>query len=215
MNEDIALLAKLMAIALADTPPLEADAAYVFSETADNENSGLATAAELYAAARISTICCAGSGPYQPDPKVPEAFSGFDAWSAKLVAIRVVRNDIRGVPMPEAKWHTGVEAYEYVGLAEREGWQTLFVVAPAFHLPRCFGKAITFIKQRGLEIKAYAIPGVPLPWHENVLHSQGLVTAPRIQLVDGERARMFKRYGNKYDLASLKDMLAYLAWRDG
>lgn len=215
MTDENALLLKFTTVALADTPPDKADAAYVFSETDDNKDSGLAKAAELYSAARVPTICCSGSGPYQPDPKVPEAFSGFEAWSTNLVAMGVPHEHIRGVAISEAKWHTGVEAYEFVGIAEREGWRTLFVVAPAFHLTRCFGNVITFIKQRDLKIKVYAIPGVPLPWHENVLHSQGLVTAPRIQLVDGERERMFKRYGNKYDLLPLKDMLDYLAWRDG
>jgi len=55
---------------------------------------------------------------------------------------------------------------------------------------------------------------MPSPWHETVLHSWGRVTAPRIELIDGERERMLKRYGNKYDLCDLKDILGYLARRD-
>jgi len=214
INPEVDLL-RIFSVALADTPPRRADAAYVFSETADNAKQPLGMAASLFGSARVQRICCSGSPPHRPDPNVPESFPGFEAWKSQLIEHGVRADAIHGIPMPIEMWHTGVEAYELVMRAKREGWKTLFAVAPPLHLPRCFANTISVALREKVDVQIYAVnPTMPSPWHETVLHSWGRVTAPRIELIDGERERMLKRYGNKYDLCDLKDILGYLARRD-
>lgn len=210
-------LAQIWSVSLADTPPLAADAAYVFSETADNQEEPLSMAAKLYADGRIPLVYCSGSGPSQPDPNAPESFPGFDAWKDRLIGHGVAAEAISGIPMPIHLWHTGVEAYEFVLRAQRENWRTVFVVAPSLHLPRCFANTISIAIREKVDLDIFAINSAMPPgsWHQSVLHSWGRVTAPRIQLIDGEIDRMLRRYGNEYDLVDFKDILDYLARRDG
>src|SRR4051812_5565651 len=114
MSDPTLQLIKLYSVAHADTPPLAADAGYLFSESSDNESFGISTGAKLYADGRVSKLLCSGSGPYQPRPDVPEAFSGFNVLQRRLIGMGVPERAIEGLPMPERIWHTGVEAHEYV-----------------------------------------------------------------------------------------------------
>ena len=63
------------------------------------------------------------------------------------------------------------------------------------------------------ELKIYSFPGNALPWNEEVMHSQGRLTARRSDLIEAELARI-DRYFQKGDLISFDKVLEYLDQRD-
>lgn len=204
---------KVWMIAARDRVPMRVDAAYVFSQTDDNRSDALTAAAGFYHDNRTERICCAQAGPYQADASSPVSFGGFEAWRRTLTDYRVGAPDIVGVPINDETWHCGVEAQEFIRLASGSDWKRVAIIAPAFHIARCFVNAVTFATQFEPRVRVYAVC-VPVAWNEVVLHSQGHVRGTRLDLLAGERERVNLRYGNQYDLLDYPAVLEYVKWRD-
>jgi hypothetical protein len=64
------------------------------------------------------------------------------------------------------------------------------------------------------QLKLYSMPGYPLPWQQEVIHSQGKVIGTRSSLIASELTRI-ELYQQKGDLASVAAVLNYLNSRDG
>ena len=73
--------------------------------------------------------------------------------------------------------------------------------------------AVTLALREYPELYLYSLPGKPLPWQEEVTHSQGEVLGTRAELIAGEMNRI-KTYYAKGDLASVDEVLEYLNRRD-
>jgi hypothetical protein len=62
-------------------------------------------------------------------------------------------------------------------------------------------------------LRVHSAPGAPLAWDVHARHSQGVLEAPRTQLIDAELERI-ARYTAKGDLVPAREVLAYLEARD-
>lgn len=69
--------------------------------------------------------------------------------------------------------------------------------------------AVTVALEAYPELRIYSLPGLALPWHETVTHSQGRSKGSRAEFIAGELERIH-RYHKKGDLASVEEVLDYL-----
>lgn len=193
---------------LCDTPPpAVTDGVFLFGQTEDNQASVLNHAQRLLAAGRTARILFADSPP-------TNGYPGFAAWKSHLMQQRVPEKSIVGVPIPPVPvLHTLVEAEAVVSYAKERQFQHLCISAAPFHQPRAFMTAVTAALRLYPELKLYSQPGIPLPWLEEAVHSQGKTKGTRRQLIGSEMERI-DTYQQKGDLASLETVRAYLDKRD-
>ncbi len=204
MNE---LFGRFLVRLFGEPVPLEVDVAYLFGETADNEMSVLHRAIGLYQTQWAPKLVIPGIGAIAGYP-------GKWAWASKLVEYGVPSEAIAfagGVEQTVSNCYT--EAVHFVALAKASGWQRVAVIAPHFHLPRCFITMVSVALRDPLALQLYAVPGMPLPWQETVVHNQGVVNARRADLIASEFDRIAK-YTEKGDLLPVARILEYLDARD-
>jgi hypothetical protein len=207
---------KVTMIALADRLPQSADAAYLYGNTPDNEGPVLKAGLDLYENRPVSALYLCGVAEYRAKPDSPIAYAGAPAWRTWLREQDVRDEDIRDIEGPPkgVVSHTGTEAQRLILLAKKEGWENLFIVAPPFHMPRCLINTVSMAIRHEASVRIYCVPGRPDPWHESAVHSQGLTSGKRIDLIDGEWQRINTWYDNDLDLEPADKILKYLAWRD-
>lgn len=208
---------KLKSVSLADTlPAVVAEAAYLFGNTPDNEESvlrgGIAVTGKKLQA--VGLYLCGGD-PYRATPDGPIAYAGFNAWRERLLETDwTLEQFIHEVPRSQNPWHTGTEAREFIKLAKHYRWKRALLIAPPFHMLRAFLNAVSQAIRQDVSVRLYCAPGPAQPWHEKALYSQGFVTQARIDLEDGEWERITRWYGNDLDLVPYEEVMSYLRWRD-
>lgn len=188
--------------ALADYLPTTLDAIYLFGETFDNQHSVLDRAAKLYFHyGKTASLCIPGGNTHC-------GYLGESIWRDKLRLEDIPDSKIVSIALPE-KSHTHLEAIALIHYAKKNKWRKVAIVAPAFHLPRCFLNTISIVLQEYPELKVYACPGNYLDWDGIATHSQGILRAARSQLVAEEIERI-RRYTAKGDLVPITKALEYL-----
>ena len=82
-------------------------------------------------------------------------------------------------------------------------------MASPFHQLRAFMTMITAIDAINYEMSVYSQTGRPLPWGQEVVHSQGNLRAPRTELIHAELARIekYQKQGDLTDFIRLKNHL--------
>lgn len=190
-----------------EVPPENVDAAYLFGETADNEMSVLKRAFDVYWGEWTSRVVIPGIGPIAGYP-------GCSAWRTRLMGLGIPPESILlAGSETQAVSNCYTEAMHFVALAKASGWKRAAVIAPHFHLPRCFITMVSGALQDYPALRLYAVPGVPLPWQETVVHNQGVLNASRADLIATEFERIV-RYTEKGDLLPVERILEYLDARD-
>jgi len=201
------LLFELVTRALCDIK-LNADAVYLFGETADNQQSVLQKGADLLKCGRVQSILIPSFGPVV-------GFPGFEAWHKELQQLGVPHSKI--CPVDEQKQgrqaNTLTEATDLVRYANRAGLPSMIVVGAPFHQLRCFLSTIGQVLKQGTSLKVYSEPGITLPYNEYVVHSQGIERDTRAGLITKEVLSTIV-YMLKGDLPRPKKALAYLNRRD-
>jgi hypothetical protein len=188
-------------------PETPTDGVFLFGQTEDNETSVLEKSIELLQHSYTRRILIIDTPPISGHP-------GYDAWKQKLVKAHISEDSIVGVPLPETSIvHTLVEAEALLHFAKQQQYTSLHVSAAPFHQLRAFMTAITAAVKIYPQVRIYSQPGVALPWLEKVVHSQGKTVGTRAELIAGEVQRI-EKYGEKGDLLSLQQVLAYLNERD-
>jgi hypothetical protein len=187
-------------------PPEPLDGAYLYGETADNEDSVLHAAPRLLREGVARRILLLATPPLAGHP-------GFAAWEAKLRALGVPAAAIEPVPHDGPGINTLTEAEAVVRHARRAGHRAIAIVAAPFHQARAFITAVSVALREHPALGLYSLPGEPLPWDATVTHSQGVLTGTRASLVAGEIERL-ARYRAKGDLAAPEAVAAYLRRRD-
>lgn len=182
--------------------------AYIYTNTPDNEDSSFLKAIELV---NVGTVESLGTG----EGNRGRGYEGYDH-SIKRLRTLGLKNE-----MPVMKFgigehlHTGSEAQmlaEYARSIDGD----IAIIAPPFHLVRAFMTTITAFKRNGVSARAYAVPGVPLPWLQEATHSQGLVKNIRAELLIGELQRLEKYRTPEFGgMLSAQEVIDYLNWRDG
>ena len=185
---------------------------YLFTETPDNQESVLQRGAELFHARKASHLLLidnlGGSKPGYP---------GAPPWQKRLQELNVPNEKVILIPFTEPVLHTLSEATAMVRFAKEQAWGKVVIVAPPFHLCRCFLSTITAVRHLNQEMRVYCQVGVTEPWHGHAVHSQRAVQGLRKDLTVGELRRM-KRYQRRSKfLRLLTDGLMFLkaAFLDG
>jgi hypothetical protein len=189
--------------------------AYIYANTADNEDSSFQRAIEL-----VNDRATESLGTSEGD--LGFGYDGFDHSVARLRALGL-RGDV-----PVRKFdvggnvNTGSEAQKLSEYARSiagggfRGGGDIAVIAPPFHIVRAFMTTVTALKRNGdIPVRVYAVPGVPLAWREEALHSQGAVKRTRAGLLASELERLEKYQAPKFgSMLSAVEVINYLDWRD-
>ena len=204
MNTAIELLTR----SLCDTRPgAQADGAYLYCTTVDNQASVFQTARSLINHSVASRILIL-------DAEAMSGYPGVIQCRERLQEFGLASGQIKCVPIERtASLNTLIESEALVRFARDQKFCSLVVISPPFHQLRAFMTAVTVALRVYPELSIYSYPGMTMPWMEAVSHSQGTLQAPRRQLIQEELVRI-NAYQNKGDLARFEDVLDYLNRRD-
>jgi peptidoglycan hydrolase-like protein with peptidoglycan-binding domain len=204
------MIEELIIRTLCDTlPAAPLDGLFLFGQTEDNQVAAFEAAQLLLQSGRTPRVLCLGTGPMSGYP-------GYEAWRQELGKLGIGEEQLQPVPPVPADTqmlHTFIEAQSAIRYARKQGFKKLVVTAAPFQQPRAFMTAVTLALREYPELYLYSLPGKPLPWQEEVKHSQGEVLGTRAELIAGEMDRI-KTYYAKGDLASVDEVLDYLNRRD-
>ncbi len=202
MNEHLAeLLFRILSDPRSAAPP---DAAYLFGQTIDNQESSFAAATRSEA---IDLLLL--------DTEPRSGYPGFQAWRGELLKSGFNANRIQPVPMPDdLVLNSRTESIALMEYCRAEEIRTLEIIAPPFHQPRAFMTAVTIALEENLDLAIHSRPGKAFCWSAVATHSQGELEATRAGLIHTELERI-EIYQAKGDLASNEAVLDYLNRRDG
>ena len=186
--------------------------AYVFSETVSNQDSGFMRAVELAKSREIQSVGLA-------EGALGHGYEGFDHSVQRLRQlgwndeVPIVKIDVGG------NVNTRSEAdmlVDYVrGLAGGRRPSDVCIIAPPFHLVRAFITTITPVVRNSIPLRAYAVPGVPLPWTAIAAHSQGTTADTRCNLLKSELTLLETYRAAQYgSMLNAEEIENYLTWRD-
>lgn len=208
MREEERAFMELYAFVTSDPhPPKHVPMVYAFSETDNNKISCIQSAVALWRTGKIVRIGIAQKGE-------GTGYSGFDKW----------RNDLLKEVPPEAivpipfllsaseNLNTFSEATALVRFAKEQNLQMLDIVAPSFHLARCFMSVVSVLVREYPELVIFNRVGDPLDWFESVVHSQGILRGTRIELLWMEFNKILE-YMKKGDLLPFDDIFSYMQKR--
>ncbi len=178
---------------------------YLFTETPDNAESVLQRGAELFHAGKASHLLLidnlGGSEPGYP---------GAPPWQRRLKEFGIPEKNVTLITFTEPVLHTLSEACAMVRFATERNWNTVTIVAPPFHLPRCFLSAITAVRHLNSRLRVYAQVGITEPWNEHAVHSQKAVEGLRKDLIVGELRRILRYQRRSKLLRLITDGLMFL-----
>lgn len=150
---------------------------YLFTETPDNQESVLIQAKRLLRDGKASVLLIidnkGGSEPGYP---------GFEVWRKQLNRIGVEDAQIVRIPFTGPLLHTLSEALELVRFAKEKRLDKILIVAPPFHLLRCFISTVT-AGHLNTNLRVYTEAGITQPWNEHAVHSQKAVQGLRKNLI--------------------------------
>lgn len=189
---------------LCDRVPDQAMPTYIVGETADNEGS-------------VFPVACGQVGNYPILIGGGDDSAGYPGGAVWAERVRdryhIAPERIHLVPMAGPP-NTLTEIQALVPYLVKQGWMEVVITAAPFHHVRAFLTLLGVLqKSFRTDIRVYNRVGLPLPWGEAALHSQGKLKAPRRELIGAEFERI-QRYTAKGDLATVDQALEYLKRRD-
>jgi len=197
-------------IAAGRNPPLDADMTYLVGQTSDNESSVLDAARKF-------------RGPIgfigYDDVRQVCGFPGFSAWKDALANRSIGANRVVGIlgsfveVAGRRTIHTLSELEAVARYAGHKGLRRVVIVAPHWHLLRSFMSVVLPARRYCPDAHFYPALGAPLPWGEEVAHSQGRVRGTRADFMFTETVRIFT-YQEQGNLPSAEEALAYLECRN-
>ena len=185
-------------------PPGALDAAYLYSESIDNEYSVLEAAGRVFREGLANRILIPASEPRSGYP-------GFGPWYAALRQRGIPEDMLLGVPPPEGELSTFHESLSLMRFCREQEFFRVAVVAAPFHQPRAYISAVSAAADEFRGCRVFSIPGMSLPWEEVVVHSKE--QASRTELIEQELLRIDSQR-EKGVLIDDEMLLAYLENRD-
>jgi hypothetical protein len=204
MNTPCELLIRI----LCDIRPSQpVDAAYLYCQTAENQES-------VFQAADFIVRHSLASEIWILDTEEKGGYPGFSIWKRHLVEKGIDPGCIVGVASHnKSELHTRIESKALIRFAKNQGCEKIYVAAAPFQQFRAYMTAVTLALEEFPELFIYSFPGVALPWRDEVFHSQGKLRAARCSLIHEELKRI-EIYQNKKDLALFDPVLQYMNQRD-
>jgi hypothetical protein len=204
LNTIIELLTRVLCDSL---PNQSVDGAYLSCTTLDNQSS-------VFPMAKLLIDQSLAAKTLILDSKAISGYPGVDLCREKLIKIGLKPQQIQFVSLKSStSLNTLIESQALIRFAKECAFNSLIVVSPPFHQLRTFMTAVTVALQEYPDLAIYSCPGKPLPWLESVIHSQGILKAPRRELIREELVRI-RTYQDKSDIAKCEDIIDYLAHRD-
>jgi hypothetical protein len=181
--------------------------AYLYCQTADNQQSVFRAAHHLISGSHTSKILVLNT-------EAKFGYPGYADWEYQLAQQGVYSEQLEGISYDvESGLNTLIESQSLVRYLKLKNYSSIFVVAAPFQQLRVFMTAVTVAIKEYPELLIYSYPGVSMPWTEEVTHSQGTLRAKRHELIQTELSRI-KKYQDKGDLASSEQVLSYLNRRE-
>ncbi len=202
MNKDgIELLFRVFNDPLAQS--IHPDGIYLFAQTEANTESVLKAVADDTSCDILILQTAPRSG-----------YAGYEKWVQALEQQGIASSRIKGVPMDDTVLlNTRTESQALMHYVAHQGYKTIAVAAAPFHQLRAFMTSVTILREKRLKLQVVSRPGASSPWLTEVVHSQGTLKATRSELIHAEMERI-EIYQDKGDLASYRQVLAYLDKRD-
>ena len=193
---------------LCDTPPpRKCDGVFLFSQTANNQESVFAIANRLLNDGSASRVFFMNVPPVSGYP-------GYDAWREELKAGGVSEEKLEGVPLDDSQsLNTLIESRALIRFAKAKNYDHIYVSSPPFHQLRAFMTVTTVLLEEHPALHIYSKPGAALSWQDTVRHSQGSLSGTRRELIWSEMERI-EKYQKKGDLGAFDAVLKYLEFRD-
>jgi hypothetical protein len=188
------------------TPEKPVDAAYLYAQTHDNAESVLLAGADVYHKFLAPKL-------FILNTTSTKGYDGYCAWKNLLRSKSIPEASIIKIDLYGQDHNTLTEAQALVQHAKKYALETILVIAPPFHLPRAFMTTIRAASSKYPGLKIYSRPGITFPWHNKVVHSQGILRAKRFELI-GEELNRIHKYAAKQDLSSFQETKRYLDRRD-
>jgi hypothetical protein len=189
-----------------DRAPPSADLVYLAGQTRDNESSVLEKVYRF-------------SGPigmigYDDVEKIC-GFAGFTRWKNALVAGGISAERIVGIEGSFVEVggkriiHTLSEHEAMARYAASLGKKQVLLIAPYWHILRCFLSAVLAGQRHYPEMQVYPVIGMPLDWGVDSKHSQGTLGGIRADFMFTETLRIFSYY-EQGNLASPEEAMEHL-----
>jgi hypothetical protein len=192
---------------LSDVLPERAEAGYLFAETEPNQESVFHTGRRLLDEGRIGKLLISDCTP-------KSGYIGAAAYRRAMIDYDIAGANIEEVPMePTPILHTLIEAQTVVRHARIKGYKRLIVVSVPFHQERAFITVVSEAIRHYPLLKVYSHPGLPQPWDEVTVHSQGKLRGTRAELISEEQKRI-ETYTAQGNLLSRREIITYLRARD-
>ena len=198
---------QLQTLVFSDYCPGKTPIVYVFANTTHNQFSSSWAAAQLLQEDLVDYIvCCNG--------ETKHGYCGYQFCRGEVLSHGAPGDKIVPLVLPLTEnVNTLSEAHFLVRLAKAQGWKKIRVCAPPFHILRAFLTTVSVALKEYPELKIYSAVGKSLNWQESCVHSQGVITGPRTELLLWEYAGLIK-YRAQGDLASARKILRYMEKRD-
>jgi hypothetical protein len=186
---------------------------YLFGETAENKRSSLDRALRLR-----GPVALPGHDGVQHT-----GYQGISEWTDYLLRrgmaparIIAIKGGFQMAANGQIQGNTLTEARALVKFCKQQSIERIGVLAPEFHLVRCFVSTVgEAIRQNYETLAIYPVLGEALDWFEQVVHSQGKLQRTRLQLMREELARIIRYMLNEEeDLPPPWVIAQYFASRD-
>jgi len=197
---------QLLALVLADGVENNRWPTYLFSETANNEDSVMRRGVRMMNDGSAEMLYI-----IDDTTRTNSGYPGADTWKKKLSGL-VLTTDVETIPCKEPL-NTFTESLAVASLAKERNWNALYIVAPSFHQMRAFISMVSAMKKLNAPVRVYNKVGMAQPWGDTVAHSQGTLVRTRLELVV-EESRRIETYTAKGDLLPIEEVLQYIEWRD-
>lgn len=207
LYSDEEMLTQIDAVITTDELPLHIPACYLFSQAPDSEKSVITAGVTLF---RKNPLCplIAISG----ELSKKYGYAGCPVWTRKLLE-SLPSNILITIPWDSNRFDTLNTFSEAIGLVEyaRENeWDSVVIVAPRFHILRCFVSTVSALILHHPQLKVYAHAARRPQWFEKITHSQCRETATPLEFTVVERRKIL----NYKNLLRPPAILEYLRWRE-
>ncbi len=199
-------LADLYKKIMNDYRPPFAKGIYVFIETEDNWASSFRAASDLIKKDAATEVFSVYHDKLKGSP-------GYGKWKDKLERfVGVARVKYITIDNP-GEVNTLTESIALIKFAHETKRDSLYLIAPPFHLLRVYMTAASVAIKRGSDISLFAYPGVPQNFNQVVTHSQGEAKGTRAQIFEKEELPRIKKYSNQNDILPIRSIMDYMEKR--
>lgn len=207
-------LFKLATLVQRDAVPAHLEAAYLFGNTPDLEETILERAAEMSVRGSVDllSVCGLGAAAGPDDPRHCIAYRGAEAWANDLEKRGVEAERIVPIPQPDPMPHTGTEANHFVEWCGANSYSDVAIVVHPAHALRAFTSIVSAIQRLSIELRVYVVVSNDTAWQNAALYSQHGEQRTCLDMIEGELDRL-NRWHAKGDLVSAAGVIDYFTWR--